>query len=87
MVEPVDNDVRVMVLPQVVSIGVGMSLVMVEVNADNRNAIAIEPLDERLEILDPCVRLYRGTPFAYGGTAGSCLFLTCLAVGGLYRPE
>ena len=62
MVEPVDNDVRVVVLPQVVSVGVCVSLVMVEVDADDRNAIAIEPFDKRFEILDPCVRLYGGQP-------------------------
>ena len=75
---------RVVVLPQVVSVGVSVSLVMVEVDADDRNTIAIEPTDERFEILDPCVRLYRGTPLAYGGAAGSCLLPACLAVGGLY---
>ena len=84
MVELVDNDVRVMVLPQVVSVGVCVSLVMVEVDADNRNAIAIEPFDKWFEILDPCVWLYGGTALAYGGAAGSCLLLTCLSVGGLY---
>lgn len=60
MVEPVHYYVRVVILPQVVSVGVGVSLVMVEVDADNRNAIAIEPFDKRFEILDPCVRLYGG---------------------------
>ena len=61
MVEPVDNDVRVMVLPQVVSVGVGVFLVMMKVYADNRNAISFKPTDKRCEIFDPCVRLNRRT--------------------------
>ena len=74
MVEPVDNDVIVVVRPKVVSVGVGVSLVMVGTFADDRNAVAIEPSDERFEILDPRVRLYGWPHLAYGGAARAGLF-------------
>ena len=84
VVHPIDNDVGVMVRQQIIGQRVGMTLVMVEVDAYDGDTLVGEPFHEQVKILYARVRLDGRATLAYSRTARPLPLLSCLAVGVLH---
>lgn len=84
VVHTVHDDVGVMVRQVIIGQRVGVSLVMMEVDTDDGDALVGEPRHETVEVFYLRVGLDRRAAFAYAGAARPLPFLPGLAVGVLH---